>query len=155
MSIAFPAMRVKQLGALRIALGAYLPKRRKADYLGMVSKSDIGRVIDHLRINRDWSKKELAARAEIDPGNLNRIISGQQEATLERLESLSRAFSVRVSEIIRMAETGQREDHRKMALMRMVEDMPTSDLDTVFRRTSDAVAEPQPEPSKSKRSRSN
>jgi transcriptional regulator with XRE-family HTH domain len=120
----------------------------------MVSKADIGRAIDQLRQARGWTKKKLSQDAGIDQGNLNRIISGTQEATLDRLQSLAAVFGVRMSDIMRMAETGQTEDPRKTALIRLVEQMPTSELDGVFRRPSDASPKPADETQSPPRKRS-
>lgn len=107
----------------------------------MVTKADIGKAVDRLRKGRKMTKRKLSIDADIDAGNLNRIISGKQEATLERLDKLAATLGVRVSDIIRMAETGQEEDPRKMAIIRLVEDMPVTDLDTVFRRPTDDCQE--------------
>jgi len=99
----------------------------------MVTKADIGDIVDQLRLSKNWSKKHLAAETGIEPGNLNRIISGKQEATLERLVAFATVFGVRVSDIVRMAELGQLEDPRKTALIRLVEQIPLDKVEGIFR----------------------
>ena len=104
---------------------------------------DIGRTIDRLRIARGMEKKELAEKSGIDAGNLNRIISGKQRATLERLEQMAEALGLRVSEVLRLAETGQVEDQRKTAMIRMIEQLETDQMDRLFRRWPDGDGKPK------------
>jgi len=141
-SIAVNAIAVKRMATRKIAASAYLFRRAATDDPLMVTKRDIGLAIDRLRQGRGWSKKYLSQQANIEQGNLNRIISGKQEATLEKLQALAKVFRVHVSDIIRMAETGQKEDPRKTALIRLIEQLPAADHDAVFRQTSDDPEKP-------------
>jgi transcriptional regulator with XRE-family HTH domain len=108
---------------------------------------NIGLAIDQLRRRKGISKKALAAATAIDAGNLNRIISGKQWPTPERLEALSRFFDVPAWEIFRIAEQGiatemRPEDARKGRLKAFVDQLDDSQLDVLFRRQSYAVSEP-------------
>lgn len=119
-----------------IALGAYLLDLATEHHLMMLTPQKIGWAIDRLRQDRRLTKKALAELCDIDPGNLNRIISGQQEATLSRMEALSKGLSVQVSDIYRMAEGGQppATDPRKAALHVLIEHLDPDQLDVAFRR---------------------
>jgi transcriptional regulator with XRE-family HTH domain len=142
-SIAYPAIECKRFPGSRIAGRAYLAPPPYADHGGM-AKTDIGHTIDRLRIVRGWTKKELSEKSGVEAGNLNRIISGRQNPTIERLEQLASALRVHVSDIFRLAETGQSEDQRKTALVRMVEQLDSEQLDQYFRRWPDGNDEPAP-----------
>lgn len=112
----------------------------------MLSNKDIGRAIDQLRLRQGLNKKQLAVLAnDMDPGNLNRIIKGAQEATTEKLEALAAALGVKVWEIYRLAEDGtppKEGDPRKAALHDLIESIDPSQLDTVFRRWPDDPRKP-------------
>jgi len=109
----------------------------------MTLKNDIGWAIDQYRLAKNWSKKELAGLAEIDQGNLNRIISGKQEPTLEKMEAIARALNVTVAEIIMTAEhrhTGG--DPWKAAFIQWVKDLSSEELRSAFRRSRNQDPEP-------------
>ena len=112
----------------------------------MLTNLDIGRAIDRLRLRQGVTKKKLAEMAgEMDPGNLNRIIKGTQEATTERLELLASALGVKVWEILRLAEDGtppKEGDPRKAALHDLIESIDPSQLETVFGRWPDQGQQP-------------
>ena len=107
--------------------------------LGMRSAKDIGHAIDTLRLERGLHKKELAAATGIDPGNLNRIISGKQWPTPERLDALTAYFGVKAWELFKIAEEGgiyetEKEDPRKAALKALIDRLDADALDDVFPR---------------------
>jgi transcriptional regulator with XRE-family HTH domain len=124
-----------------VASCAYLPLPDRRDDSRMLTNLDIGRAIDRLRLRQGVTKKKLAEMAgEMDPGNLNRIIRGTQEATTGRLELLASALGVKVWEILRLAEDGtppKEGDPRKAALHDLIESIDPSQLDSVFRRWPD------------------
>lgn len=129
-----------------VASCAYLPPQDRRDDGVMLSNKDIGRAIDQLRLRQGLNKKQLAVMAnDMDPGNLNRIIKGTQEATTEKLESIASALGVKSWEILRLAEDGtppKEGDPRKAALHDLIENIDPSQLDTVFRRWPDAGQQP-------------
>jgi len=129
-----------------VASCAYLPPPDRRDDSRMLTNVDIGRAIDLLRERHGMNKKELAiAAGDMDPGNLNRIIKGTQEATTERLELLASALGVKVWEILRLAEDGtppKEGDPRKAALHDLIESIDPSQLDSVFRRWPDGGQQP-------------
>lgn len=101
----------------------------------------IGDVIERLRNKEGITKKELAERTGIDPGNLNRIISGKQGATFERLSVLSAYFDVPVWQMIKEAE-GPTGDQRKAVLHDLIDALQDDQVDQAFRRWP--IQNPQP-----------
>lgn len=117
-----------------IASGAYRTNAALSDTLCMGPTNEkIGRVIDRLRLRAGLAKAELAERAGIDPGNLNRIISGKQGAPFDRLAMIAAALSVPVWQIIKEAE-GPTGDQRKAILHDLIDALPADQIDQAFRR---------------------
>lgn len=130
-----------------IAAVAYLSASTVGDAERMGTVRDIGWAIDELRRRAGASKKELAIATGIDAGNLNRIISGRQWPTPERLAALSRYFSVPIWEFFRIAEQGlvleqAQEDPRKERLKALIDQLDDDQLDVLFQREIHAAAEP-------------
>jgi transcriptional regulator with XRE-family HTH domain len=105
----------------------------------MTTLSAIGHAIDRLRLSRGLNKKELSALSDIEAGNLNRIISGKQEATYAKIKALAAVFGVAPSTIYRMAETGMTEEEDRKAFLHALIDAAGADqVDTIFRRWPNA-----------------
>jgi len=147
-NIALNAIKCQACTALR----AYPPDACADDDLGMTTLSAIGHAIDRLRLSRGLNKKELSALSDIEAGNLNRIISGKQEATYAKIQALAAVFGVAPSTIYRMAETGMTEEEDRKAFLHALIDAAGADqVDTIFRRWPNAQhqrALPSPESKK-------
>lgn len=121
------------------AVRAYPLGASQDDHLSMTNLSAIGHAIDRLRISRGLNKKELSALSDIEAGNLNRIISGKQEATYAKIQALAEVFGVAPSTIYRMAETGMTEEEdRKAFLHALIDAAGPEQVDTIFRRWPNA-----------------
>jgi transcriptional regulator with XRE-family HTH domain len=110
-----------------------------ANDCAMSTIAKIGHAIDRLRIKRGLNKKELSEISGVDAGNLNRIISGKQEATYARMQKIAAALGVAPSTIYRMAETGlTEEEDRKAFLHALIDASGPDQVDAIFRRWPDA-----------------
>jgi len=137
-SIAESAIKGKQ----EIAFCAYPGRRCRANTHYMtLTNAKIGAVIDRYRIKSGLTKKELSDETGIDAANLNRIISGKQGATLDRLSALAAFFNVSVSQIIKEAE-GPTGDQRKAILHELIDALPEDQIDQAFRRWPVQAAKP-------------
>jgi transcriptional regulator with XRE-family HTH domain len=98
----------------------------------------LGHAIDLLRLQRGISKKQMALETGIDAGNLNRVISGKQWLTPERLEIIAAYFGLKPSDIFRIADHGRldpplpAEDPRKAILKRFIDSLDGAALETFF-----------------------
>jgi transcriptional regulator with XRE-family HTH domain len=70
----------------------------------MIDRTQLGVVLDMLRIRHKLTKAELAERVDAGPGNLSKMLKGDQEITLARLNAFADVFDIPVHEIMRLAE---------------------------------------------------
>jgi transcriptional regulator with XRE-family HTH domain len=70
----------------------------------MIDRKKIGIVINDIRLRSGLSKKEFAVKLNMDCRNLQRIVCGEQEVSLSRLNAISKAFGIPVYEVMRRAE---------------------------------------------------
>lgn len=66
----------------------------------------IGRAIEHFRASAGLTQSALAAAVNMDQGNLSRLINGRQDVPMERLQAISAALGIRLSDLIAYAERG-------------------------------------------------
>jgi len=63
----------------------------------------VGRTIARLRAIRGWSQSELARQADLVPGHISMIESGDlQHPNLNTLEKLAAAFGIPSHELVRL-----------------------------------------------------
>jgi transcriptional regulator with XRE-family HTH domain len=60
----------------------------------------LGSRLTQLRGSKGWKQRELARRAQIDPGRLSKLERGVHRASLDELVRLSRALSAGLDEIV-------------------------------------------------------
>jgi transcriptional regulator with XRE-family HTH domain len=65
---------------------------------------NIGETINKLREERRWTQEELAARANITAANISRIENGKHGPSIQLLESLAKAFDLKVYQLVAIAE---------------------------------------------------
>ncbi len=61
-------------------------------------------IIKLLRLNEEWSQEELALRVGVKPSEISHLESGRRNPTLRTLQRLARAFDVRCSYMLWLAE---------------------------------------------------
>jgi len=72
--------------------------------LSMILDMEIGLAIEHFRRLAGLNQSELAARLDVDQGNLSRMLRGNQDIYVSKLESIAAALGVRGSDILAYAE---------------------------------------------------
>jgi transcriptional regulator with XRE-family HTH domain len=63
-------------------------------------RRDLGSRLTQLRGARGWKQRELARRAQIDPGRLSKLERGIHRASVDELVRLSRALNAGLDEIV-------------------------------------------------------
>jgi transcriptional regulator with XRE-family HTH domain len=71
---------------------------------------NLGLIIKQLRERREWTQDDLARRAGTTAANISRVESGKHNPGAELLGSIAYVLSVRVYELIAMAEGFQPPD---------------------------------------------
>jgi len=64
------------------------------------ARRDLGSRLTQLRGTRGWKQRELARRAQIDPGRLSKLERGVHRASVDELVRLSRALNAGLDEIV-------------------------------------------------------
>lgn len=59
--------------------------------------------VDNERINRGWSMRELARRADLSKSYVHLVLSGQRGAGTDFCKGIAKAFGVQEEEVFRMA----------------------------------------------------
>lgn len=94
---------------------------------------DLGTAIRDLRKERGHENQgKFALLVGIDAGNLSRIETGKQEATVNNLQKIADGLGVQVYEIVKRAEHIQ-EDEKEKAWMRMYKRLSPADRDAFLR----------------------
>lgn len=69
--------------------------------MGNLLQIKVGKRIQQIRIEKNISQQELAARCNFEKSNLSRLEAGRANATLSTLEIVSKALEVEVVELFK------------------------------------------------------
>lgn len=69
----------------------------------------LGKVIRRHRVWKDWSRKELALKAELSPGYIREIEAGRYDPSIRTLSKIANALEIPLWQLIREAEEGGNE----------------------------------------------
>lgn len=67
--------------------------------MGNLVQIKVGKRIQEIRIEKNISQQELAARCNFEKSNMSRLEAGRANATLSTLEKISNALGVNIIEL--------------------------------------------------------
>ena len=69
--------------------------------MGNLLQIKVGKRIQQLRIEKNISQQELAARCNFEKSNMSRLEAGRANATLSTIEVVSKALDIEVVELFK------------------------------------------------------
>ena len=69
--------------------------------MGNLLQIKVGKRIQQLRIEKNISQQELAARCNFEKSNMSRLEAGRANATLSTIEVVSKALDIEVLELFK------------------------------------------------------
>jgi transcriptional regulator with XRE-family HTH domain len=67
-------------------------------------KKTFGKRVKHLRTGKGWSQEYLALNADLDRTYIPSIEKGERNVSIEVIQKLSKAFEIKISELLKGIE---------------------------------------------------
>jgi transcriptional regulator with XRE-family HTH domain len=67
-------------------------------------KKSFGKRVKQLRTGKGWSQENLALNADLDRTYIPSIEKGERNVSIEVIQKLSRAFEIKISELLKEIE---------------------------------------------------